>query len=104
MSDKSGKNLVKLSSGIDLSKCIICQKLKDNRGCKKLTSTESCRNKLFKCSDIVRDDLFQGLNQEIRVNIKYHVNTCYQRYVRNTERAKDRKHNLMTEEETELKE
>jgi len=70
----------------------ICQKLLDNRGCKKLTSTESGRQKLFQCSETLGDNLFQCFGHE-KSNIKYHVNTFYQRYVRCAQRKDIRKEN-----------
>ena len=71
---------------------------------KRLTSTESGRNKLFQCSDIINDSLFKGVvSEEDQTSFKYHVNTCYQRYVRNAERTIDGKKNLEGENETDSK-
>ena len=48
---------------IDLKKCIICQKVKDNQGSRKLTSTENGRNNLFRCSEILNDEKFERSKQ-----------------------------------------
>jgi len=90
---------ITLAKSIDISKCIICQKISDNKGCKKLTSTEGGREKLFQCSEILRDNLFQGIDQEKQERIKYHVNTCYLRYSRLAQRTEARKQYLTQEEQ-----
>lgn len=71
----------------DISKCIICQKLKDNKGNEKLTSTEKGRSVIIECSKILNDELLEGITDNQYENIKYHVNTCYQRYLRSKERS-----------------
>ena len=60
---------------LKLEKCILRQKVKDNRGDKKLTSTENGRKTLIECSKVLNDGLFSWIKDEAR--IKYHVNTCY---------------------------
>ena len=60
---------------LKLEKCILCQKVKDNRGDKKLTRTKNRRKKLVECSKVLNDGLLSGIEDEGR--IKYHVNTCY---------------------------
>ena len=67
-----------ISSSKSLEKCVICQKIKDNKGDTKLTSTVKGRNVILECSAILKDNLLDGIDEE---NIKYHVNTCYARYV-----------------------
>ena len=73
---------------IDLKKCIICQKVKDNQGSRKLTSTENGRNNLFRCSEILNDKKFNDIEDAEKHTVQYHVNTCYQRYLRLAERSK----------------
>ena len=67
---------------LDLKKCTVCQNVKDKRGDKKLTSTEKGRENLFRCKEI--GDAEKSL-------VKYHINTCYARYVRSAERLEQRK-------------
>lgn len=55
---------------LDLDKCVLCQKVTDNKGDKKLTSTANGRELLFEASEIPEDR---------KDNVKYHVNTCYSR-------------------------
>ena len=55
------------------------------------------------CSDIINDSLFEGLSEEDQISFRYHVKTCYQRYVRNAERTIDRKENLEGEDEADSK-
>ena len=73
-----------ISSSKSLEKCVICQKIKDNKGDTKLTSTVKGRNVILECSAILKDNLLDGIDEE---NIKYHVNTCYARYVSSKRRA-----------------
>ena len=63
-------------SSLDLSKCVICQNVKDKNGDKKLTSTDNGRKALIESSIILQDDLFKNVEVDL---IKYHVNTCYSR-------------------------
>lgn len=71
----------------DLSKCIICQKAKDNKGSDKLTSTEKGRRIVIDCSVLLKDDILEGIQENEYEQIKYHVNTCYSRYKRLKERT-----------------
>ena len=61
---------------LKLVMCILRQKVKENGGDKKLTSTENGRKMLVECSKVLDDGfLLRGIEDEAR--IKYHVNTCY---------------------------
>ena len=60
---------------IDIQKCIICQKVKDRNGEKKLTSTENGREMIRNSSEILKDNLLHSLNTECLSKIKYHVHT-----------------------------
>ena len=77
---------ISLESCKDISKCIICQKLKDNKGNQKLTSTEKGRGVIVECSKLLNDELLEEIPDSQYENIRYHVNTCYPRYVRSKER------------------
>ena len=70
----------------DVNKCIICQKKKDNKGNTKLTSTEKGRESIINCSGCLKGDLLEGIPNRNYDEIKYHVNTCYPRFVRSRER------------------
>ena len=77
------------SSGVQLKKedkkkrnfdrCILCQKVKDSKGDKKLTSTQNGRTLLFKASTILEDNLVTEISDDEKQNVKYHVNTGYSR-------------------------
>ena len=71
-----------------IDKCIRCQKPKDNKGNKKLTSTANGRSTIIECSTFLRDNLLDGVEELDQ--IKYHVNTCYSRYVRQKKRTEDK--------------
>ena len=91
MEDKEVFNIAvpsTISSSKSLEKCVICQKIKDNKGDTKLTSTVKGRNVILECSAILKDNLLDGIENE--ENIKYHVNTCYARYVSSKRRAEKR--------------
>ena len=79
---------LKSKSCLDLNKCVICKKVKDSSGNKKLTSTDKGRTTLIECSNVLNDDLFTDLQINELCQIKYHVSTCYGRYVKLTERIK----------------
>ena len=58
---KSSIQLTK-ARNIDLNKCIICQKIKDNKGDGRLTSTEKGRQLIISTSaDILKDDLISDV-------------------------------------------
>ena len=76
---------ISLKSCKDISKCIICQKLKDNKGNQKLTSTEKRRGVIVECSKLLNDELLERIPDSQCENIQYHVNTCYPHYVRSKE-------------------
>ena len=77
------------SSGVQLKKedkkkrnfdrCILCQKVKDTKGDKKLTSTQNGRTLLLEASTILKDSLVTEIPDDEKQNVKYHVNTCYSR-------------------------
>ncbi|XP_057301781.1 uncharacterized protein LOC130636171 isoform X1 [Hydractinia symbiolongicarpus] len=87
----------------DLTKCIICQKKQDNKGNKKLTSTENGRNAIFNCSKSLNDDLLKEIPLSQYDDINYHVNTCYPRYVRSKERFESRNETATSTEDLEVK-
>ena len=70
----------------DVNKCIICQKKKDNKGNTKLASTDKGTETIINCSGCLKDDLLEGIPSRNYDEIKYHMNTCYPRYVRSRER------------------
>ena len=70
----------------EVNKCVICQKNKDNKGNAKLTSTEKGKEGVINCSCYLKDDLLEGIPNRNYEELKYHVNTCYPRYVRSRER------------------
>ena len=70
----------------DVNKCIICQKNKDKKGNGKLTSNEKRRESIIHRSSCLKDDLLEGIPNRNYDEIKYHVKTCYPRYVRSRER------------------
>ena len=84
---------------IDLKKCIVSQKVKDNQANRKLTSTENGRNNLFRCSKILNDKKFNNIKDAEKH--RYHVNTCYQRYLRCAERSKQCKEAMSSNVSTE---
>ena len=83
--------IVQQKNPLDLKKCVICKNVRDSKGEKKLTSTEKGRKTLIECSNVLKDDLFKYLKLEELSDIKYHVNTCYPRYVRQKEQEEKRK-------------
>ena len=58
---------------------IPCQKVKDSKGDKKLTSTQNVRTLLFEASTILKDNLATEIPGDEKQNVKYHFNTCYSR-------------------------
>ena len=70
----------------DINKCIICQRLQDNKNSKKLTSTQQGRESIIDCSRVLKDELLEGIQESNYCQIKYHVQTCYPRYKRARER------------------
>ena len=82
--------LLSVAAKKELSRCIICQKIQDNNGSKKLTSTEKGRKCIISCSEHLEDDLMHGLLEIEYNDIKYHVNTCYPRYIRCRERSESK--------------
>lgn len=91
-----------MASDIDIKKCIICQKISDNTGSKKLSSTENGRSKLTESSEILGDNLINNLDTEKKLKIQYHPNTCYQKYIRQAQRTEE-KRKKTTEREREEK-
>ena len=76
LSSEGDVTLKRKETPLDLSKCVICQKVKDKNVEKKSTSAEKGRKSLIKSSEFLQDDLFKDLDED---QIKYHVNTCYSR-------------------------
>ena len=69
----------------NVNKCIICQKNKDNKGNAKLASTEKGRECIINCSSCLKDHLLECILNRNYDEVKYHVNTCYPRYVKSRE-------------------
>ena len=63
----------------NFDRCILCEKVKDSKGDKKRTSTQSGRTLLFEASTILKDNLVTEISDDEEQNVKYHVNTCYSR-------------------------
>ena len=63
----------------NFDRCILCQKVKDSKGDKKLTSTQNGRTLLLEASTILKDSLVTEIPDDEKQNVKYHVNTCYSR-------------------------
>ena len=79
---KSSIQLTK-TRNVDLNKCILCQKIKDNKSDRRLTSTEKGRQLIISTStDTLKDDLISDAKGEELCLLKYHVNSCYSRYIR----------------------
>lgn len=84
----------------NLNKCI-CQKVKDNKGDKRLTSTEKGRQGIISTStEILNGHLFSDVKSKELCLLKYHVNTCYSRYIRQGGRAESRMHKKVKKVET----
>ena len=86
--DSSLQIVVETKTKKYIDKCIICPKPKDNKWNKKLTSTANGRSTIIECSTFLRDNLLDGVEELDQ--IKYHVNTCYSRYVRQKKRTEDK--------------
>ena len=86
--DDSLQIVVETKTKICIDKCIICQKTKDNNRNKELTSTANGRTTIIECSTFLQDNLLEGVEELDQ--IKYHVNTCYSRYVRQKKRTDDK--------------
>ena len=69
--------------------CIICQREKDSKGVKKLTSTEDGRNIVIKTSEKLQDGLVAGIEPNDRINIQYHLKSCYSTYRKKGERCEE---------------
>ena len=63
----------------NFDRCILHQKVKDNKGEKKITSTQNGRTLLFEVSTILKDNLVTEIPNDEKQNVKYHVNTGYSR-------------------------
>ena len=87
------KSSIQLTKGrnIDLNKCILCQKIKDSKGDRRLTSTENGRQLIISTStDILKDDLISDVKGEELCLVKYDVNTCYSRCIRQRDRTESK--------------
>ena len=82
----------------DVNKCIICQKMQDNKGSVKLTSTEKGRRSIIDSSNCLKDDLLESIPNDKFDGLKYHVNTCYPRYIRTSERYQKKTETAQTEQ------
>ena len=63
----------------NFDRSILCQKVKDSKGDKKLRSTLNGTTLLFQSSTILKYDLVTEIPDDEKQNVKYHVNTCYSR-------------------------
>ena len=88
--------VVENQSKKNIDKCIICQA---NKGNTNLTSTLNGRLTLIDCSNFLKDDLLDGV--EDLEKIKYHTKPCFSNYKKQKEKQKERserKHNLENDE------
>ena len=63
----------------NFDRSILCQKVKDSKGDKKLRSTLNGTTLLFQSSTILKYNLVTEIPDDEKQNVKYHVNTCYSR-------------------------
>ena len=63
----------------NFDRSILCQKVKDSKGDKKLRSTLNGTTLLFQSSTILKYNLVTEIPDDEIQNVKYHVNTCYSR-------------------------
>ena len=87
----SSIQLVPAEKKLNLSLCVICQKVKDSSGSSKLTSTSEGRNVLYKTSKSLNDELMNNLSENDIEKIQYHVKSCYASYKRKGERNDQKK-------------
>lgn len=92
MDSDSLQLVVENQSKKNIDKCIICQA---NKGSARLTSTLKGRQTLIGCSNFLKDDLLDGV--EDLEKIKYHPKPCFSNYKKQKERS-ERKHNLENDE------
>ena len=50
------------SKNLNLERCIICQNINDDRGIKKLTSTDNGRTNLIEYSNTLQDNLLRSID------------------------------------------
>ena len=95
---------VQLTSSVNLNKCrdkcIICGKVKDISGSKKLTRTEG-RAKIKDASVISQDGLLDGISEAQLCEIKYDVNSCVSRYILSKQRYEKNKRKSSIEDAAE---
>lgn len=84
----SGVQLVQnhLSPRFNLELCIICQREKDSKGVKKLTSTEDGRKIIIQTSEKLQDGMVAGIELHDRIHLQYHLKSCYSTYRKKGER------------------
>lgn len=88
-----------VTKAFDPRKCVICQKVKDISGNKRLTnSTIEGREKTLECSRILDDNEIRNRIESHGENIKYHLKTCYSRYARKSARAQENQNILSNKE------
>ena len=63
----------------NFDRSILCQKVMDSKGDKKLRSTLNGTTLLFQSSTILKYNLVTEIPDDEKQNVKYHVNTCYSR-------------------------
>ena len=74
------------SSKLNLSLCLICQRVKDVSGSKKLTSTKDGRQNIIDTSKKIKDGLVASIEPHDPVKIHYHLKSCYSTYRKKGER------------------
>ena len=83
-----------------LELCLICQRVKDSKGCAKLTSTDDGRKVIIDTSEKLDDGLVANIKPIEQGRIQYHVKTCYSKYKKQGERhEKAQKRNAEDEPE-----
>ena len=70
---------------VNLMRCLICQKIKDDKKIAKLTSTDDGRKVIADTSNILQDGLVTRIDENMRSGIKYHL-SCYKTYKNKGER------------------
>ena len=77
----SPKLLLVKSKNLNMAQCIICRNINDCRRSKKFTSTDNGRRNMMEYSNTLQD----------LKHIKHHVDMCYLRYKRKSDRANEKK-------------
>ena len=81
MSQSGTPDSVQLTKKPDVNKCVLCQKVKDGQGNKKLTETADGQRKIIDTSKQLKDNILSNLSKNELKNIKYYARTCYASYL-----------------------